>query len=227
MLVIIFILSVVLGYRRGFIQTMLQLAVWGVSFAVALFVSLPIANAIFDGWIAESMQSDISESLQDTGTSSAEEQLAEILDGLPGPIASVLENNDALSQTFLDVKQEADATVDTVSRTLVEKLVRPAVVLLLRFVIFLILFVALLFLLKFVRKLLKPLSKLPLLRTADGILGAVLGALKGIVYILAIVSIIQIVAALSPSNGALSKDVVEDTTLVSWVADRNPITNSL
>ena len=225
LVLLILIGTVVFGYRRGFIQTMMQLAVWVVSFALALLLSAPIANAVFDGCMADGIESSLSESLQGAELLAPAEQLETLLEDLPAPLAAILANNEGLQEALQDLEENGTTTADAVARSVVDKVVRPVAVTLLRFVVFLILFIVLLIVLRLVRKLIKPLSGLPLIRTVDGILGAVLGAAKGCIYIFAVVSIIQIIAALSSPDAALSQKAVEDTWLVSWISDINPITN--
>ena len=230
LVLLILIVTVVCGYRRGFIQTMLQLVVWVASFALALFLSSPIATAAFDGLFAEGIEIKLSESLQNMPSLAPAEQVEALLEELPDPIASVLENNDDL-KTMLNelekLQENSTATANSVAHSLVSNVVRPVAVMLLRFVVFLILFIVLLFLLRLVKNLIKPVSKLPIIHTVDGILGAVLGAAKGLIYVLAVVSMIQICAALSAPVAAFSQKTVEDTVIVSWIADINPITSML
>lgn len=230
LVLLILIVTVVCGYRRGFIQTMLQLVVWVASFALALFLSSPIATAAFDGLFAEGIEIKLSESLQNMPSLAPAEQVEALLEELPDPITSVLENNDDL-KTMLNelekLQENSTATANSVAHSLVSNVVRPVAVMLLRFVVFLILFIVLLFLLRLVKNLIKPVSKLPIIHTVDGILGAVLGAAKGLIYVLAVVSMIQICAALAAPDAAFSQKTVEDTVIVSWIADINPITSML
>ena len=204
---------------------MLQLAVWVVSFVLALFLSSPIAGAVFDGLIAEGIKSSLSESLQGSELLSPAEKVETLLDGLPAPISSILENNEGLRDALEEMDEDSAVTADSVAHSVVNKVVRPVTVVLLRFVVFFILFIGLLFVLRFVKKLLKPVSHLPIIRKVDGILGALLGVFKGIIFVLAVVSVIRIVAALSSPDALISQKTVDDTWLVSWISDINPITN--
>ena len=192
---------------------------------LALFLSSPIAGAVFDGLIAEGVESSLSESLQGSELLSPAEKVETLLDGLPAPISSILENNEGLRDALEEMDEDSAVTADSVAHSVVNKVVRPVTVVLLRFVVFFILFIGLLFVLRFVKKLLKPVSHLPIIRKVDGTLGALLGVFKGIIFVLAVVSVIRIVAALSSPDALISQKTVDDTWLVSWISDINPITN--
>ncbi len=223
-IILILLIAMFLGYRRGFIQTMLQLAVWIVSFAVAMFFSSPIAGAVFDGVFAEKLESGLCESLQATDSHSSSQQWDALLEKLPDPVSSFLKNDAELRDTFDTLSETDNAAVEAMAHSVVTDIVRPVAVTLLRFIVFLILFVVLLFALRLVKKLLKPVSRIPIIRQADGTLGAVLGACKGAICVFAVVAVLQIVVATSSPDAAITQKTIEDTQIVSWIADCNPLT---
>ena len=164
----VLVVTIVFGYRRGFIQSLLQLIAWAISFAVSLLLSSPLAE-----WLYEVLLS---------------------------------------------------AGVFGTAEILVDATVRPTALLILQVVVFFVLFIVMQFVMRLLRKLLKPISNLPVIRRFDSALGGVLGALKGCIYVLALVSIFEVIANISGADGLVSQKVLQDTWLVSWIAEMNPIT---
>jgi hypothetical protein len=78
---------------------------------------------------------------------------------------------------------------------------------------------------KLVAKLLKPLSKLPLIRQADGLLGAACGLFKGIVFAFVAVTVIQLFSV--GANGILAKEDLENSYIAGRLAECNPLSDVL
>ncbi len=225
--ILILVLTIVLGYRRGFLRSLIQLIGCIAAFVLAFTLSTPIAEFTFDGFLAEGVKTQLTEALSGITEVPPADQLHTLLQELPSPIVSVLENNTQLQETL----QELSGTIETSTASLVETLmaqvIRPITVSLIQFIVFILLFVVLLFVAKLLAKLIKPVAKLPLIRQADGALGAALGLIKGAVLVLALVTVIQLIAATGSQDGFITQDMVDNSTLVSWIAEINPITNAL
>ena len=217
------IFMIVIGYRRGFVQSLVQIAGYVLAFVLALSLSTPIANAVFDGAIAEGVETKLTESFVGAVDGSPSEKANAFIEGLPGPIASALLKNESVTDTLRDLDENLELSAQKFAETVVENAIRPVVVSLIRIVLFILLFILLSLAIKLLAKLFKPLTNLPLIRQVDGVLGAVLGLLKGIVFVLAFVSILQLVAALSPADGAFTQETLDGGLLIGWIADINPL----
>ena len=57
--------------------------------------------------------------------------------------------------------------------------------------------------------------------------GAVIGLIQGILFLFVAVTVVQLVTASASADAALSAKDVEDSILVGFVADHNPITSAL
>ena len=79
----------------------------------------------------------------------------------------------------------------------------------------------------FLANLISKVFRLPLLRQADGLLGALLGAVEGVVLGLVAVTVMQMMAASTTENALISQQDIESTVLVSAVAQINPVTGTL
>ncbi|MFR1434667.1 MAG: CvpA family protein [Acutalibacteraceae bacterium] len=118
-------------------------------------------------------------------------------------------------------------TADAVADALVNNVFRPVGVLLIRMVSFLLLFIVLMIIAHFLANLISKVFRLPLLRQADGLLGALLGAVEGVILGLVAVTVMQMMAASTTENALISQQDIESTVLVSAVAQINPVTGTL
>lgn len=78
-----------------------------------------------------------------------------------------------------------------------------------------------------VAKLVNGLFKVPVLKQVNGVLGAVVGVVQGILLLFVAVTVLQLVTASTSTDAAVSSQDVEDSILVGFMADHNPITNAL
>lgn len=222
---LILIIAVILGYKQGFIQSLLRLVGCVAAFVLAFSFSAPAANHVYDSWIAPSMETKLLETIGESAKASASEQLSALLESLPAPIATALENSPKLQETVEQLSSTGASTGEMLVESLMDAIVRPIVSALLQFVIFILLFLVLLFVARLLVKLVKPITKLPLIRQADGLLGAALGAVKGAVFLLAFVTVIQLIAATASPDALITSEAVSNSLLVKWIADINPLVN--
>lgn len=224
-IIAIAILAIVLivGYKQGFIQSLLRLVGCIAAFVLAFSFSAPAAEFIYDSWVAPGLETKLLENVGETTKTTVSEQLSALLEGLPAPIATVLENNDKLQDSLGQLGDNAASTGEALVGAVMQNVIEPITVALLRFVVFILLFLVLLFVAKLLVKLVKPITKLPLVRQADGLLGAAFGAVKGVIFVLAFVTIIQIIAATSAPDALITQEVIDKSYLVKWIADVNPL----
>lgn len=224
-LIIIFtlVVTVVVGYRRGFVQSLVQIAGYILAFVLALSLSSPIASAVFDGLIAEGVENKLTESFVSITDGSPADKANAFFDGLPGPLASALRNNDEVVNVVQGFNDDFELSAQKFANTMIDKAIRPVVVSLLRIVIFILLLIVLSIVIKLLAKLFKPISKLPIIHQIDGVLGAVLGLLKGIVFVLSFVSVLQLVVAVSPADGIITKEMLDGGLLIGWISKINPL----
>lgn len=221
-LVAIMALTVFLGYRRGFVRTMIQLVGWVAALIVALTLSTPAATFAFDNFFAKGLETQLTETFNGiAGEPSA--MLEQMVEKLPAPIASALENNPHVLETLENLDESTANTAQSLASSVVDTVIRPLAVSLLQFLIFLVLFLLLLVVVRLLEKLVKPICKLPLIRQADGILGAVLGALKGAVFVLLLTALLQWLVTMGVFSNWVSTDTLEDAAIVNWVLQFNPL----
>ncbi|MDD4546866.1 MAG: CvpA family protein, partial [Oscillospiraceae bacterium] len=179
--------------------------------------------------ISPSVTKEISSGIEKAGSESVETALDDILDNLPGPLLNALTvfNLGSPDEIKERLPNSLDGTAAQVSATIEEKIVRPAAVSLLRLLCFFILFIILMVVVGVLATVVGRLFRFPVLRQTDGLLGAVLGAAQGVVFVFVAVTIMSLIAASSKSDDKLTRAVMNDTLIVHSVEKVNPITDTL
>lgn len=219
----ILVMSVIFAYRRGFVQSIVQFLGYIVAFVVALTLSTPVATFVFDGVLSEGIETKLTDTFVNFSDVTISEKVDQFLEELPAPIASALKNSDGVESTIIELNDTVELTGEKFAEALLKNAIRPVVISLMQIIIFIALFILLSIAIKLISKLFKPITKLPLIRQVDGILGAVLGLVKGVVFVLAFVSLLQLVAAVSPADGLITADMLDDSLLVGRIAAINPL----
>lgn len=225
--ILILVLTIVLGYHRGFLRSLIQLVGCIAAFVLAFILSTPVSEFVYDSFLANGIETQLTEVFAGVTEVPAADQLNTLLQDLPAPIVSIVENNTQLQETLEEISGTVASSTEALVETVISNIVRPVAVSLIQFIVFILLFIILLFVSKLLAKLIKPVTKLPLIRQADGALGAALGLVKGALFVLALVTVIQFMVATGPNSGLVTQNTVDNSVLVSWITEVNPITNTL
>ncbi len=219
--------TVFIGYRRGFIRTIIQLLGCVVAFALALSLSATVSNYVYDDLMRDGLHEKIETAWNDTivegAANTITEQVDSMLETLPPFLTATLD-----TETLVDGIM-GSANVNTgasVADYLVDDMLRPVIVAVLRFVSFLVLYLVLMLVIRLLEKLVTPLIKLPLIRQTDGTLGAVIGLLKGVVFAMVAVTIMQLIAA-SATSGPFTQENLDNSLLAGWLSEINPLSSVL
>ena len=229
LIIVIFLVAILLGYKRGFFKSIIQLVGCIAAAFIAFSLSTPIASGVYNQFISPSVTKEISSGIEKAGSESVETALDDILDNLPGPLLNALTvfNLGSPDKIKERLPNSLDGTAAQVSATIEEKIVRPAAVSLLRLLCFFILFIILMVVVGVFATVVGRLFRFPVLRQTDGLLGAVLGAAQGVVFVFVAVTIMSLIAASSKSDDKLTRAVMNDTLIVHSVENVNPITDTL
>ena len=218
----IMILSIVIAAKKGFFKTLLS----GSAFVIALLLTValvaPVRNMLAQSVIYDTTKDSISVWISDTvmgslpdGDVTADqlreytvehEELCELINSLGMDTNALI---DSMGQNYNDgVKTAVDRFADDVAA----KVAMAAVGLIAAIVLFLILFVGVKLLARFMSAVIK---KIPVLRTADGALGAVLGLVFGVLRIFGFVSVMHLmIPVMQTSQSAFISGVVPADTLL-------------
>lgn len=223
-IILILIVTVALGYHRGFLRSVVQLVGLVAAFVLAFSLSSVLAEWAYDVAVDKSLRAGIHSALEENNGMDLSEQIEKVKESLPGFVVSVIEQNEDASKALETLGERAETSISTIADVLVTDIIRPLVVAVFRFVSFLLLVALLLLAVKLIAKLIKPITKLPLISQADGLLGALIGLVKAALFILIAVTVMQLLAS---SGKVITAAQLEETTVVSWIAEHNPVATQL
>lgn len=216
------------GWRKGFIKALSRLLTFVLALALALLLNGPVSQLVYDTTMAPGIRDTLAEHLQEEATGTVEEQVDAALDNLPGFVRNMLDNQGVDSGAA--VVEQLDGTTD-VAASLAERIetavIAPNVVMMIRGFVFFVLFFVCSLVASLLTRLLNKLFDLPVLRTINNSLGFIPGAINGVLWVLALASVAQVLAATGTADSFINPSVLEDTMIMQWLVSINPLGNTL
>lgn len=218
------VLTILISRKKGFVLSLLDFA----AFFLALFLAIPVS-----GWLAQSVYNTfISQSV----VTALEAQLPSSASGaeIAAQVNAVLGNfpdfvTSYASSIGIDISEisrqvsAAGASVGSLAQTVEANIVAPIVTAVCKAIIFVILLIVFLIVLKIAARLINQFFKLPVLKTLNGTLGAVLGVFKAVVGIVIICSVIGLVGELAAKSTPVIQNSVNDSIVAEFVNNHNPV----
>ena len=173
------------AFRRGFFRSLVSFVGTIASFLVAWIYSGPFARWFYGGYLEKTIGAGVREGVLTHGTQSFETVLSridEVLAKMPALLTDVVRSQldaDSLEVWYQNMIRANSG--DLVS-ALMDGVVTPIVTTVLQILAFCMLFLICSIVVKFAAGLLGGLRRTPILGSADGLVGGVFGALRGILY---------------------------------------------
>lgn len=218
------VLTIFIAKKKGFVLTLLDFA----AFFLAVFLAIPVsgwlAEGVYNTFISQSVVTAL-ESQLPSAASSAEiaAQVNAVLSEFPDFVTAYA------SSIGIDISEisrqvsAAGASAGSLAQTVEANIVAPIVTAVCKAIIFVILLIIFVILLKIAARLINQFFKLPVLKTLNGTLGAVLGVLKAAVGIVIICSVIGLIGELTAESTPVIQNSVNDSVVAEFVNDHNPI----
>ena len=200
------------SYRKGFLHTVTRLVGSIGALLFSLVYSEPIARMIFDNYLRSSTLDLVAKNVGEFSQNGAEG----ILDELPGWLSQSLEAAlGSSAEAWYAQIQSSDAA--TLSAAITDTVIGPMATALVRVLVFFVLFTVLMLLVNTIAGLLKSVNFLPVIGSLNEILGGVLGAAQGLLYVFVFASLLWfIVSATGDGMGIISNSEIEKTFLFRW-----------
>ncbi len=224
---VIFVAAVFLGFKRGFLKSVIGV----VGFLAALMVAFTFSETLtpwaYDTFVKSSTETAILTAIEKSASdtsASLEQNLQKAEQELPALVKSMMEKS-GVSLTDLSSKMEGgiENTASAIAQTITEQVVKPVMFLLIRCILFFALLVLARIVVKIVEKILGGIIKHTPLRATDKLLGLLLGAVKGLLWMLLAVTIMQFIAGFTAQSALISEQSIENSAIVSKIAELNPI----
>lgn len=219
--VLIVLLSIIAGYRKGFVKTSFKFGMLVAAFIIANSFSPMFSQYLQTTDIYESITNDIRSKIsssifdeQQEGTQQKQGNSFEILSKIGIDIDSAVDSyNDAIKQS----KEDAVKSLDKHIVTPICRMLADAVSFVALLVASLVALTVLMFLLELV-------FKLPVLKTVNKSAGAIVGILFGLFRVFVLCVVIQLVLPYIPENNlGFYSGVEEKTYIYKVVVDTNPL----
>lgn len=220
--ILIFLLCVAVGRKRGFIKTVAGVVALAVALAVSAMFNAPVAEYVYDKTIEPAILSAVSEQVEQI-EGSAKEQVTNVYENMSPLVKNLLAQTgiESADDLVLTLPLETDAPIpETVAATIYPVLL-PLVKAICSLLLFLIAYIIAAILLR----VLNVVAKLPILKQVNKTLGLIGGIVSGVLWVLVAVTVMQIIAATGAADGAITLQTVGDTLLVDWLAGINPLSS--
>ena len=221
--ILVVLLGLLLGYRRGFVRTIVKLVGCVMALVLAATLSQTVSRLLFDQFMRDKIQTSVATQVSAAEGESLQKTVENAVKTLPESVQQVLDHAGWVDNAIAHIGDSGVAQPQDVARSIVTYIVEPVVTSLLSILVFLVLFVLFMIAVSLLARLVGGFLKLPGLRQVDGILGAVLGTVEGVVLALVLVSVMQIAAASAADDAWLSRQTLNDTVVVSFMAAHNPV----
>ncbi len=215
-------LIVFFAARKGFVAAMVDLVGYIVSLVVSWIAAGKAAQWCFDTLLRERLlKSAASVVNQYLSVESMAENLEAVLRELPGVLANMLSfEKEEIAARLL----EAGASAAGLAEVFTDTIIAPSVVGLLRWVIFLLLFSLLLFIVHVCSRLLREIRRLPVIGTANSLLGGAVGFVEVILLVFAFTTALHLFFVLTNDSVSwLCSATLRATNILSKLYQYNPL----
>lgn len=224
-LVAIFAAFVFFAAKKGFMKTLLELVAVIAALALSYQFSSTLAKGVYDSMVKDNMITAIEEQIDDNVDISTAAKKAEVtIDALPEFVVSVASSVGVDVDSIKSKIISENLNSSNIATELVEKVAEPIVIGALKIVSFILLSVILIFILKFAAGFISKLFDVPIVGTANRVLGGLLGACKGVVVLVFICTVLDFIFA--NGDGELAT-AVNESYVIGLLDNINPFIDSL
>ncbi len=195
LLIAVLAFDVIWHVKKGFVRTLLTLLAAIAAFCLAMKAAEPVATWCYDAFLDPMICEKVDEHISDFDDAhSAKEVVNEVARVIPEQLSTILKRinadpNDAVDQIG-SVKDGGALTPQQIS----QKIVKPVAMVVLKIIATLLCYGVLMALFHVLIHLLCSVTKLPVLHSADKLLGGALGFLKGLVLVYLITLLCSLIA---------------------------------
>lgn len=224
----IFIVLVIAAAKKGFVLTVLEVVAIIAALFCASYISEPVSQTTYDTFLKENIVENIDSAISEKTESKDLGIIA--IDSIPNYIFDFAE---CAGIDTNKVKTNISTTISSgiqngktanIGAKVEENCVRPIAVPAIRIILFFILFVILLIVFRLLAKALSKLVKIPIVKNVDTILGALLGALRGLAVLIIISTVFVTMLSGGDSDFAVA---VRESKVIEIISKINPFIGKL
>ncbi len=219
--VAIIAICALLAAKRGFVRTFLEVVGFLAAILIAINISTPIADFIYDKAVSPSIEKTVVTAIHEAATSTSDAITNTIWEKLPGFVSNAAEKSGITKDTVSN-KLVGGADSAAIAQNITDEVLSPIATTVIKYIVTAIVFVILLIVVKFLARLINSLFKKSLLGGANAALGGVLGAAKGIIYTVLFCIVISLITNVSKDNFFITNEIIENTTIFKFVLNLIP-----
>ncbi len=225
LLLVTFFTMIAVGVTKGFVKSVLGMVAMIAAFAIAYQLSAVLAPVIYDRFISQRVFETINEKLVDaSGAGAAARQTAAVFAAIPEAVLSMAASIGIDTGGILQKVSALDNQGANIATELEQSIAAPIITAVAHAILFIIVLVLSYILLMVVVKLIDKFFKLPLLKTANRLLGGVLGAFKGVIVVFLLCVILEVVAGWGKDS--FTGDAVASSKIIAFLSENNFILNN-
>lgn len=214
LLLALFVLFIILGYKRGFIKTVSGLVALVVAVLLASSLSGPIANAVYTDTVHPAVLTALEEEIS-TEVLPSEEKLDAAIENLPGWVSALMAVGDVDDGAAILDKVNTEEMGATAAATITDVVITPIVLPLMQMLCSVLLFLVAYIVVSLLLGLLDLVAKLPILKQLNKILGLIAGVATGALWVIFAARILYLLAWMGIGEW-LTPAILDDTWLVSF-----------
>ncbi len=222
--ILIFLLCVTIGTKRGFIKTVSGIVAFVAALAVSSLLSGSVAQMVYDKAVEPAISETVQTQYEQT-VGSEIQRIDSAYQSLPTMVKNLLAQAGVADVD--DLVRSMPIGIETSLAESVSAVVEPLLVPLIKAICSLILFFITYIVASIVLRVLNLVAKLPLLKQLNKTLGLVGGVASGALWVLLAVTVIQVIAAMGAEDGLVTLQAINETTVVRLVASINPLSGAL
>lgn len=223
--IIVFALSIITCYKRGFLSSLISLFGYLIACAGAYIGSRALAETVYQMFLRDKMvlnvQTTITSNISSliTGDFSvlSDFSLENILDVVPRMFQWLV----SIALKSASISDFAANSIPEMSEKIVDNLIYPSVIVILQSAMFFVLFIALLVIVKIAIKFFKNANKIPVIGTANALLGGITGFAEAFVIMMLLSSLLKVIFAARGDFSFLSQADVTETKLFGFFYNRD------
>lgn len=202
----------IVGRKRGFVKSLMDLASNLIAFILARVVSVQLAPQIFAQYFEQRAYSSLNRELA-SAESSASSQVQSALDSIPESLDGFLGMLGVDKKSMASaLSQKLEESGADIAEVLMNNIVSPVLTAIIKLLVFVAVFVLAVLILKIATLLLDKLTELPAVKQANEIFGLLFGAVKGVIVIAVACFALELIAGVIGNDSLTS--LVESSRIV-------------
>lgn len=218
-------LCVFLSAKKGFVRTAIELAGFILAIVLAFNLAPTVADGVYDATLDKPITKKIASAIDERAGSSTANISEAVWDSVPGFISSNIEHF-GITQDEVNAKLNklSTSTSAEIAAELSKETVKPILSAAISGIVGIIIFVLISIATKFLAIPINKIFSFSLVGTLNRVLGAVLGAGKGVVFAAVFCLIISCLVVFTGEGFLIfTREAIEDSTLTKLLCSFNPI----